>query len=75
MAREYTNRAGRLPWAAALIAALGLAACDIDEMLEVNDPDVATPGMIEGPDALPVRLTAQRRRSANSGMRRVVLRW
>jgi len=53
MAREYTNRAGRLPWAAALIAALGLAACDIDEMLEVNDPDVATPGMIEGPDALP----------------------
>ena len=45
MAREYTNRAGRLPWAAALIAARpGRMRYRRDARGE--RPDVATPGMI-----------------------------
>src|SRR5688500_10961444 len=35
-------------------AALGMAACSIDEILSVDDPDVASPGSLTGPAALPV---------------------
>jgi starch-binding outer membrane protein, SusD/RagB family len=45
--------ASRRTWADALtvIAAMSLAACDT--LLEVRDPDVVSPAVMEGPDALP----------------------
>lgn len=36
----------------ALLLALGTAGCDIDETLTVPDPDVATPGSVQGASAL-----------------------
>lgn len=54
------HRAGRggstpllrlLPIAALM---LPLAACDLDDLLTVPDPEVASPGSLEGPEALPV---------------------
>lgn len=35
-------------------AALALSACSIDDILHVDDPDVASPGSLTGPEALPV---------------------
>jgi hypothetical protein len=47
--------AGRLTAAGVLAAAgFALAACSIDEILHVDDPDVASPGSLTGPAALPV---------------------
>lgn len=37
----------------ALAAAMSLAACSTDEILEVEDPDVALPGTLTGAEALP----------------------
>lgn len=47
-----------LPAAAALAAvlALPLAGCDLDRLLEVPDPAVATPPDLEGPQAAPILL-------------------
>jgi hypothetical protein len=42
----------RLP-VLALAAALSLAACSTDEILNVDDPDVALPGTLTGPEGLP----------------------
>ena len=37
-----------------LIATVGLAGCDLDELLEVEDREVVSPGSLEGPNGLPV---------------------
>jgi len=39
-----------------LTVALSLGACSLDEMLQVEDPDVATPGSLDNPQALPAVL-------------------
>ena len=57
MHRHDSSRAtGRRLFAAGVLgaAALSLAACSIDEILHVDDPDVASPGSVTGPAALPV---------------------
>lgn len=46
--------ARRVAGAATLLASLALAACSVDEVLEVPDPDVATPGSVADKSALPV---------------------
>lgn len=38
---------------AALLVCLPLAACDLDSLLDISDPDVADPGNLNGPTALP----------------------
>ena len=40
----------------AQVALLGVVACDIDETLDVPDPDVATPGSVQDKTALPAVL-------------------
>lgn len=58
--REHTTMKTRLgfigrPLVAACIAAAGVLAtgCSVDEILEVEDPDVARPDALTGPEALP----------------------
>jgi len=41
---------------AVLLAALAMAACSVDKMLEVPDPDVTRPEDLNGPQALPTLL-------------------
>lgn len=41
---------------AAPVLALGLAGCDLDDLLDVDDPEVASPGSVRTPTALPVVL-------------------
>jgi hypothetical protein len=45
--------ARRLPAVAALAALWGLAGCNVDNLLKVKDIDVAQPGTLQGPTALP----------------------
>jgi starch-binding outer membrane protein, SusD/RagB family len=41
-------------WVALLaLPLIGLGGCDLDSILEVDDPDVVTPGTIGGPETLP----------------------
>jgi len=42
--------------AVAVVLALSLNACDLDELLTVEDPDVASPGSLDNPQALPAVL-------------------
>jgi len=51
----YDRQRSRAGWAWAWIALLGLAAtgCNIDKMLEVDDPDIVTPDQAAGPTAVP----------------------
>ncbi len=53
---EYSRAAaGRLRAALVLpLLAVSLVACDTDKLLDVDDVDVATPGSLENPGALPV---------------------
>ena len=44
----------RIPAAAIALLVFGLTACDSEKILEVEDPDVATPGSLEGAAALGV---------------------
>lgn len=53
------NRRRAARWAArpmALLAFLAVAGCDLDSMLQVPDPEVATPQSLEGVAGLPIRL-------------------
>lgn len=53
--KTYTRRAGtRRAICASLAAALLTAACDTEKLLTVEDPDVATPGSLTTPQAIPV---------------------
>ncbi len=59
------HRAGargiRLPLSTlGLALALSLGACSLDELLKVDDPDVATPGSLDNPQALPAVLAGAR---------------
>ncbi|HSH45161.1 MAG TPA: hypothetical protein VK966_04865 [Longimicrobiales bacterium] len=58
MKRNDTRWRGRrlLLALAAPILALGLAGCDLDDLLDVDDPEVASPGSVRTPTALPVVL-------------------
>jgi hypothetical protein len=60
---RQTGSASRLcggGWWRAAVLTVGIVAaasgCSLDELLSVNDPDVATPGSLTGADALPVLL-------------------
>lgn len=44
----------RVPMFALLVATLGLAGCDLDELLTVEDRDVVSPEVLEDPEVLPV---------------------
>ena len=48
------NRLGRAMGITLLGGALVLAGCDLDKMLEVNDPDTVNPATLEDPDVLDV---------------------
>lgn len=50
--------ASALPGVSALLVALAvpLAGCDLNKLLDVPDPAVATPGALEGPQSLPILL-------------------
>jgi starch-binding outer membrane protein, SusD/RagB family len=50
--RRYTPAAWPR-FALGLLPAVALAACDIDRILDVDDPDVVLPGTVEGPTTLP----------------------
>jgi hypothetical protein len=61
MTHRDFNGAGRTAGARllrllAVAAVLPLAACDLDRILDVTDPEVATPGSLTGKDALPTIL-------------------
>ena len=61
MTHRDSNRArrrgsGRLLPILAMAATLPLAACDLDRLLDVTDPEVATPGSLTGKEALPTIL-------------------
>lgn len=43
-------------WLLVAAIALPLAGCNVDELLDVPDPDVATPGSLDNPAGLPVLL-------------------
>ncbi len=48
--RTLMRRGARLALTAVLLT--GVTACDIDELLEVNDPDIVTPDKLTGPTGL-----------------------
>lgn len=50
--RRGLRRLGSLVLPLALAA--GLGACDLDSLLDVEDPEVASPGSVQDPSALPV---------------------
>ncbi|MFP4624081.1 MAG: hypothetical protein ACLFRX_07895 [Gemmatimonadota bacterium] len=50
--RRGARRLGSL--LALLIVAAGVGACDLDDLLDVEDPEVASPGSVQDPSALPV---------------------
>lgn len=52
--RHIWSRLGRITGVAVLTATLGLAGCDLDEILEVNDPETVNPGTIQDPDVIEV---------------------
>ncbi|MGH7720516.1 MAG: hypothetical protein ACREON_16920 [Gemmatimonadaceae bacterium] len=54
--RARSGGSGRLLPLLALAATVPLAACDLDRVLDVNDPEVATPGSLTGKSALPTIL-------------------
>ena len=53
-ARMSRNRLARVSSVALVAAGLILAACDVDEFLEVQDPDTVNPGTLEDPAVLDV---------------------
>lgn len=57
VAPEARSFAARTAAIGVLVASLALGACSIDEVLDVPDPDVATPGSLTGVAALPVLRT------------------
>ncbi|CAN5788027.1 hypothetical protein BH23GEM5_BH23GEM5_21910 [soil metagenome] len=60
MIKNIQQGRGRRPfpwrWLLAAAVALPLAGCDVDSLLDVPDPDVATPGSLDNPAGLPVLL-------------------
>lgn len=55
MMKPTSKRASRLlRWVPVVALPLGVAACDVDSLLDVDDPDVATPGSLSDSTAFPV---------------------
>lgn len=55
MMKPTSKRASRLlRWVPVVALPLGVAACDVDSLLDVEDPDVATPGSLADTTAFPV---------------------
>ncbi|HUQ47978.1 MAG TPA: hypothetical protein VM053_07015 [Gemmatimonadaceae bacterium] len=54
MSRSILSRAAHSRVTAALVGVLALAACSSEKILDVVDPDVATPASLEATSALPV---------------------
>jgi hypothetical protein len=54
MMRYHGNRLGRIAGVVALAAALGLTGCDLDKLLEVNDPETVNPATLEDPTVIEV---------------------
>lgn len=51
-----THRFARLAGVAVLAASVTLTGCDIDELLEVTDPDTVNPGTLNNPATLPIQV-------------------
>lgn len=54
MHMRANGRVRRAAGLALVLGVLGFTACDLDEILEVNDRDVVNPGTLEDPAVLPV---------------------
>ncbi len=53
----HTNRFARLAGVAILATSVAMSGCDLDELLEVTDPDTVNPGTLNDPATLPIQVT------------------
>jgi hypothetical protein len=52
--KHHRNRLGRIAGLLALVATLGLTGCDLDDLLDVTDPETVNPGTLEDPEVIDV---------------------